>query len=136
MSTKLDIRSKDDLVPDQLPNRAPLLRSTQSIFDPLLLDWSDDAALRVDIHREVLHVIDVIAQVGDVTVPFPRVQRVNIEQVAKPKVSPDFTLLSKIYLSNWDPLEIRPLSMERTVGETDRVVRIGTSASFHRIVRV
>ena len=61
-------RAKDDLVQEQLPGGAPVLRAHERFLEPLFLNGADDAPLGVELLRELGHIVDVVAEVGDVAV--------------------------------------------------------------------
>lgn len=131
-----DIRSENDLVHNQFPDSTPLLRVAQSRFDPLLLNGADDASLRVEILGQVLDIVDIVAQVGDIAIPLPRVQSVYVEEITEPEVPPNLALSGQVHLSYRDPFEIGPLGVDSAIRETDGVVRICTTACLDRVVRI
>lgn len=64
-------RAKDDLVENHLPDGSPVLAGLETLLNPLFLLLTNQASGRVELLSKLSDVVDVVVQVGDVSVVLP-----------------------------------------------------------------
>ena len=90
--------AKDDLVADDSPGCAPLMRVGETSIEPVLLSAAHERSTRII--DELLNVVVVPIQSGDAAVVIASVKHDEIEQLSHLEAAPDAQVVIEINLAD------------------------------------